>query len=275
MFTISGDDLSVMVLDPVADRDRLGTRFTAAGQMFRITDGNGMDLMSGPTFPDTFNTYDAQGIPDSFNHLPLYDSTSRGGDVGRLALVLGIGVVDGEANRIIRPSVWDIRREASSATFTAREQFGPYDVTLVRNVTIAGRVITSRTEVHNDSNRFLPLSWYPHPFFPFHVTRDVCWFHTAPQMPENSGYTFSDGVLERAMEPDAKGFFQPLTYNKPQSLSVHILHDRVGKVVMKTDYPVWHFPIWGNNRTFSVEPYLERTVFPGEQFAWNLTYRMG
>ncbi|MEC7281971.1 MAG: hypothetical protein VXU50_07875, partial [Verrucomicrobiota bacterium] len=66
VYTLQNEVLSVDVLDPVADRERFGTRYCTGGYIFQVTDANYGPLLSGPTYPDSFNTYDGQGIPDAF-----------------------------------------------------------------------------------------------------------------------------------------------------------------------------------------------------------------
>ena len=103
MFTIGNDSLSVTLLDPVADRDRFGTRYCTGGYIFQIKDSTKGDLLSGPTFPDSFNVYDGQGIPDAFNQAPLRPR----GKPGPEALVLGIGLCDLAQDRVLEFCHWD------------------------------------------------------------------------------------------------------------------------------------------------------------------------
>jgi hypothetical protein len=40
-----------------------------------------------------------------------------------------------------------------------------------------------------------------------------------------------------------------------------------------TDFLPSFLPIWGNDRTFSFEPYFEKELAPGEGAEWNIEYR--
>jgi hypothetical protein len=68
MFSLENHHLSVHVLDPENDRDRFGTRYNTGGYIFQIEDARHGPLLSGPTYPESFNTFDGQGIPDGFRN---------------------------------------------------------------------------------------------------------------------------------------------------------------------------------------------------------------
>ena len=96
MYTLQNDQLSVDVLDPIADVERFGTRYCTGGYIFQVTDAEKGPLLSGPTYPDSFNTFDGQGIPDAFNQSPLKDAKSS----DTQALIIGIGLCDLEKNEV-------------------------------------------------------------------------------------------------------------------------------------------------------------------------------
>jgi hypothetical protein len=49
-------------------------------------------------------------------------------------------------------------------------------------------------------------------------------------------------------------------------------HPFLGLVAAKCSFTPSYFPIWGNDRTFSWEPYLERTVPGGSCEEWTIEY---
>ena len=93
MYSLTNDQLSVEVLDPIADQARLGARYCTGGYIFQIHDPHVGALLSGPTYPDAFNTFDGQGIPDAFNLGPL-----RAVGAATEALIIGVGLCELDTN---------------------------------------------------------------------------------------------------------------------------------------------------------------------------------
>src|SRR5688572_33055732 len=73
MYTLANHALEVSILDPIADQGRFGPRYCTGGYIYQVADNKLGDLMSGPTYPDKFNWFDGQGIPDAFHLSPLRD----------------------------------------------------------------------------------------------------------------------------------------------------------------------------------------------------------
>lgn len=270
MYEISSDDLEVMLLDPVADRQRFGTRYCTGGYLFQILDRrNGRALLTGPTFPDEFHPVHGQGIPDTFNHRPIYLRHERS------FLVLGIGTCDPDEDRIVSPCDWNVVQERSSSiVFTTGHRFDGYSLQISRTVDVEGCAVESRTVVENRGDTYIPLSWYPHPFFP--PREDNLLFSVPPSayMDIPTGYfSCSDGVVRRNPGVGQDRSFQPLVVESETNLSA-VIHTGLGyDCRMTTDYHSHFAPIWANDRTCSIEPYYEDTVFPGRSLSWTVRYR--
>ena len=80
MYSLKNESLEVSILDPLADQQRFGTRYCTGGYIFQVVDPKLGDLLSGPTYPDSFNVFDGQGIPDAFNLSPLCEHPCRYSD---------------------------------------------------------------------------------------------------------------------------------------------------------------------------------------------------
>jgi hypothetical protein len=159
MFLLTNDSLTVQVLDPIADRERLGTRYCTAGYIFQILDANHGELLTGPTYPDDFNTFDGQGIPDAFRLGPI----QRPGASDGTALVIGVGVCDLEGDKVLEFCQWDISQTGNSLTFRTTQSFEEASLELERTVSLLDRTVRSETRLRNLAKRPLPFRWFPPP----------------------------------------------------------------------------------------------------------------
>ncbi|MFW5686329.1 MAG: hypothetical protein ACOC0O_06720 [Spirochaetota bacterium] len=266
MFTLENDALSVSVLDPVADCGRMGPRYCTGGYVFQIHSG-GDPLLSGPTYPDDFNWFDGQGIPDSFAHAPLRNPEAP----GPLALIPGIGVCDTAEPRIVEHCEWEIERSDLRLRLSTEHDWKGYALTVERVVELSGRVIVSSTTVENRGRVQFPIAWFPHPFFP--VPDDaLCSFPAPIELPENTTYYVGADRYLRCRDLSVQAAVPLSSGASGSGFTVLQRHPESGIVAARFDYPVRHVIVWGNTKTFSFEPYLERTVGVGASLTWNVEY---
>jgi hypothetical protein len=277
MYTLKSDALTVSVLDPVADRERLGTRYCTGGYIFAVADAEHGDLLSGPTYPDSFNTFDGQGIPDAFNLDPLTGVSSprtTGVQVPTdgLALILGIGTVSLTENKVTAWCDWEIEAGAAIVQMKTHHSFRGYEVELQKTVRVAGRTVRAEVFVHNQG-RPLAFRWFPHPFYPQPDTDELVKFNIPLRFPENEGYEMgTDGFIRRKGKDWTVGYYQALDHDAAEKLVVIQKHPKLGLVTAMCSYVPDFFPIWGNARTFSWEPFFERSVAPGQSVTWWIDY---
>lgn len=275
MYTLKNDQMTIKVLDPVADSERMGTRYCWGGYIFSVADEAHGNLMSGPTYPDAFNTFDGQGIPDAFNLMPLRNPVGmRGGHVATdtLALILGIGIVDIEKNEVVEPCVWQVEAGKTVVEMTTEHEFRGFQVKLWRTVTLNGRTVSSYTQVENH-HAPLAFRWFPHPFYPQPDGDALCKFNFPVDYPENPGFVEGDdGFISRNSKDWSRGYYQALDHDAESPLVVLQKHPKLGLVAATTSYVPDFFPIWGNANTFSWEPFLEQSLAPGQAYAWWIDY---
>ncbi|MPN34473.1 hypothetical protein SDC9_181967 [bioreactor metagenome] len=97
-------------------------------------------------------------------------------------------------------------------------------------------------------------------------------------MPESLGYRLKDdGFIHR--KPDhawPRGCYCALDLKRrDQVLHAVQKHPKVGEIAVDTYFPPSALPIWGNDRTFSFEPYFDRTLLADEEACWGVTYHCG
>lgn len=269
MLELNSASLRVQILHPIDDRDKLGTRYCTGGYIYQVEDRRQGHLLSGPTYPESFNWFDGQGIPDAFNQHPLEIPESNDGE----ALIIGIGVCNLNAKTMTDFCVWQIETTDESVVFSTEHRYGPYVLRLERTVSLYGRTVRSDTTIRNHGDMKIPLNWFPHPFYPHPVENELCKVNLDVTIPENDGYELgSNGFITRKSWPWSDGHYQVVDHHAASPLVVLQKHPVVGLVTAEFSYAPGVFPIWGNKNTFSFEPYLERTVAPGHSYSWSIDY---
>ena len=159
MYRLANQNLEVTILDPVADRDRLGVRYCTGGYIFQVTDAQLGPLLAGPTYPDSFNWFDGQGIPDAFNLGPLLDPE----DSDPLALVLGVGICDLKKREVDTFCTWQVSQKTHAINFSTEHSFLSYSIALERTVTLTGRTVRSWTRATQPRRHAVPHALVPPP----------------------------------------------------------------------------------------------------------------
>jgi hypothetical protein len=269
VYVLKNHELDVSVLDPVADQVRFGTRYCTGGYIFQITDPKRGDLLSGPTYPDSFNTFDGQGIPDAFNLGPLCDPASGDGK----ALIIGIGVCNLRTNQVTEFCRWEVTLTDAAIHMRTAQAFGAFALDLERTVTLSGRTVRSATTLRNTGQRHVAMRWFPHPFFPQPATDELCRFNLPVRFPDNPGYALAgSGFIRRRDGPWSTGYYQALDLAATAPLVILQRHPTLGLVAGSCSYAPTFLPIWGNPRTFSWEPFLECNVANGQTTSWSIDY---
>ena len=270
MFTLENDQLSIDILDPVADQERMGARYCTGGYIFQITDRDRGPLLTGPTYPDSFNVFDGQGIPDAFNHLSVEDTTGE----AQQTLIIGVGQYSTSEKTIEAFCNWDIEQVSGAMFFQTAQTFHDISLRLERKLHLSGRTLLSTTRLKNEGSSKIPVRWYPHPFYPQPNSDELCRFNIDVQFPNNDGYEFApSGFVARKDWPNwQEGHYQVLDHNAKTNLVVFQKHPIVGLVAATCSYVPGFFPIWGNSNTFSWEPYFEQEVGLAESAEWFIAY---
>lgn len=308
MYEIANDDLTVHLLDPEADLERFGPRYCTGGYIFQIDDERHGPLLTGPTYPETFSWFHGQGIPDAFNLGALRDAGSTGAE----SLVPGIGVCDMGRREVLEYCDWTVSVAPTSVVFETHQSMGRFSFDLERAVSLFDRTIRSSTVLRNSGAAQVPVCWFPHPFFPYVQAPDLQAPAPRPASPASGGSGASalargpatgEGAaetgtagplcrlpgpvafdLDRGYSLDEAGFFHcsdwkaggalPVACNESGPLTVLYRHPALGLIAATFSYSAAHVLLWGNDHTFSFEPYLERTVGIGRSLEWTVEYHL-
>ena len=284
MYTLQNTRLSVSILDPVADRKRLGSRYCTGGYIYQVNDAQMGELFSGPQYPAPEpDVFDGQGAPDMFQSALLPDGVAVGGEVG----CIGVGLVRRTSDRepfdvrfnpeVIEHLAWEVELEGDAIRMSTAHAFQGWAYRLIRAVSVVDRTVISRTTISSQGAAALPLRWFAHPFFPLTPDQVLCRFSQPQEMPENPAYyTNAEGFVCRKTDFDWSrgGYYQPFHPSGSEGgMTIVQKHPKVGEVVTRTDFAPGFLPIWGNARTFSFEPYFIRTLEQGQSAEWSISYQ--
>lgn len=272
MLYLGNDELRLAVLDPLAEEDRLGTRYVSGGYIYQVEDTRLGPLVSGPAYPDERPpVFDGQGLPEAFRD-------SLDGLDGQ-CLRIGNAIVEasGEGSRgatVIERCHWRIEPQEARLGMSTTQRFADWEFHLYRDVALDGRQVISSTRIENCGAAALPLRWFAHPFFPWPADGVCCRFGVPVRVPDNPGFRVNeDGFIARLPQHDwQKGQFVQIEGATGHRLQAEQRHPALETVSVRGDFEVAQMPIWGNACTVSFEPYLRHEVASGQDLFWSLTY---
>lgn len=282
MQSLEDADLTVKILDPLTDTEKLGSRYCSGGYVWQVEDARHGELLAGPCFPDPEPPpFDGQGLPEVFEIALEQDRAEVGADVW----VIGVGRVRRESATtpfhvrdnptVVERTTWAIEASRKSVTMRSREAFSDFELALERTVSLDGRTLTSRTSLENLGEREIPLRWFAHPFFPWPGAE--C-FRASPEvsLPENPGFLANArGFVERRPEHQwTKGCYVVPKVALGGELEVVHKHPLVGEVRVACRFPLAWLALWGNHRTVSFEPFHQTPLAPGTRSVWAIEYRL-
>jgi len=292
MIHINNNNLSVFLLDPREDSDKLGSRYCTGGYIWQVKDSAGRSLLSGPHFPsETPPVFDGQGMPEVFE-IPLggYDKP-----VGAEVCVIGVGLVKKTSDiapfhprnnpHVIKFCSWDIERGENFAVMSTKQSYENKSIELKREIRIDGKQIISTTHIKNTGDLEITLRWFSHPFFLLN-NNFACGkispnstpnmgSNAAPSpdiLPQSMGYRMdTNGIIFMKEDYDwKKGLFQLLDVPDTK-LSFDIPHPVCKSMKIECDYNVIRCALWANANTFSFEPFLQRILKVDEESEWRIS----
>jgi hypothetical protein len=270
-------ELRLDILDPAADRERLGSRYCWGGYIWQVHDLTRGPLVSGPEFPKPDpGWFNGQGLPESFRH-----RTRDGAPLtwsGETGLAVGIGTIAaGEKNTtaIIEPCSWNISRQPDHLVFQTRQSAAGFSYELTRKIELNGRSVGSFSQLTNVGDQALTLQWFAHPFWPLTGGRARIQLPPGTTVPTNPGFSIAtDGTLtfRRAFVGEQDNQFALLTLPPGVELSARFAHPVISGVTFTASFVPNECPVWANAHTVSVEPYLDLRIAPGHSEHWHVQH---
>ncbi len=279
MLHVANAQLRLDLLDPVADRARLGTRYCWGGYVWQVWDLAGpspLPLVRGPEWPAEYPVpFNGQGLPESFRHRTLagVPLTWRGEE----GLGVGIGSLRLAADRsaeVVAPCAWEIAPGPDRVVFRTSHAAAGYVCAVERTLKLAGRTLTSHTALSNLGPTRLALEWFAHPFFAVPPAGADAALPAGTTIPENPGFALAGDRLRerRRFSGPNDGHMDYLRLPAGAPLVAALAQPDRGPVAFRTSFAPDRCIVWGNDRTFSLEPYLVLDLAPGETRTWSLHY---
>lgn len=279
MFSIGNGQITADILDPVADRGRLGPRFCWGGYLWQVHSRTAGPLFTGPEWPSpTPAAFNGQGLPESFRH-----QTREGQPLtwkGNRGVALGIGELARDADggiSVVVPCDWSVTRADAQIHFHTEQRVAGFHYDLVRTVQLTGRTLLSTSQLTNLAEDPLRLQWFAHPFFALTDRLIEVQLPEQASLNENPGFSLHGRELrlKRRFDHEKDGHMDFLHLPPGRPLEATLSHPALAKLEFATDFSPDETVIWANNATFSIEPYRRLHLVHGETRTWSLTYRFG
>jgi hypothetical protein len=279
MHSLSNEHLQVDLLDPVADRGRLGARFCGGGFIWQVHDRHAGPLFTGPEWPaENPDPFNGQGLPESFRH-----RTTTGAPLlwrGAVGLAPGAGALALAPNGnvvVAEPCVWETEVHRDRAAYRTRQSAAGWIYELVREVELRERQILSVSQLTNCDATALVLEWFAHPFFALSDGLARAVVPAGSQMEENPGFVLAgrELALRRPFITRDDSHLAHLVLPAGQELAASVSHPRLDHVRFAASFVPFKCVVWANSRTFSLEPFLALNLAPGETRRWTLRYEFG
>ncbi len=274
MYRLSNSHLTLHILDPVDDEDRLGTRYVSGCYVYQVTDAVRGEILAGPVFPHPQPpVFHGQGMPEAFRESL--------GPVDGLRLVLGNSLVTAEddpeqmnTKQVHERCRWSVERTSTQLRMETQQSLGDWAATVERRIVLNERGVLTETRMTNTGKVPLPLVWYAHPFFPWPADDICCSFSFDASIPSNPGFKVDEnGQIVRDQTHDwESGQFVQIEGCEGQQLRAQYFHPNSQHIAVQGDFALSQMPIWGNAHTVSFEPYLEQELPCATTFSWSLVY---
>jgi hypothetical protein len=280
MLSLHHETLRVDLLDPRVDVARLGPRFCWGGYVWQVHDAKLGPLLTGPEWPKPDPLpFNGQGLPESFRHRALDGRPlTWHGDQG---VSLGAGELEVDAATktvtVAKPCSWQIRPFANRVEFSTEHAAAGFHYRLQRDVELMGRELRSTSRLTNLASDRLTLEWFAHPFFALPDKMVRAEFPADTTIAENPGFLFEGRTLvqKRPFVRQDDGHMDRVKLPLNQPVVATVPTAKIGEVRFETSFVPAPCIIWGNDRTFSIEPYLPLDLAPAETREWSVRYFFG
>lgn len=281
MLTITNGKLKAYILEPGKDYFALNPRYCAGGYVWQVEHDDKGPLMTGPFWPETMPPVsDGQGMPDVFQPTLHPADTPDGEPV----LVPGVGLIRWhkhvlerrKPDALIEPAEWEWSVNGNRFESRTRQKGHGQRFSMQRNVQVDAGAIQIETEIRNTGPIPVHIRMFAHPFFPTPVDDDG-FCGVLPEgcmVQQNPGYELDGLRLLRKPSHDwNEGHFDWIYWPAGKKFELLQKHPH-GHIWVTANFEPSTVAVWSNSSTFSVEPFIERTIEPGTLLEYTMKYRI-
>ena len=276
MLHLANRELRVEIVDPAGKLPKDGHRYCTGAQIWQVYDQIAGPLLTGPEWPEPApSSFNGQGLPESFRHRtrdgrPL---TWNENTESQLALAnspparrndFGGGAMRMEDHSFGRPS--HVSHPAKG--------WPAFDYELERSVSLSGRTWCPIRPLINYGASPLVLEWFAHPFFALTDGVIRAELPSGTSIPENPGFKIEGNVFvqKRRFTHQRDGHMDFLRLPSATNPTFRLSHPTLSHVTFEAHLALSECVVWGNNVTFSIEPYQTLSLPPGVSKQWSLRY---
>ena len=274
MIDIGHSEFALRLLEPGADGDRLGSRYSHSGYIHQAWRG-GRPLLGMPFEP--FDVFHGEGFPDEFEQPIGYEAAA----IGEGFVKIGVGVVEKNADhpytnhdrhRVVQPAEHAVRVDGRSVTFEQSLDFGVYGYRYRKSVSVgAGSSFRIAHRLTNSGSAGWQSFWYSHVFLPRPRVGEPYHLELPPCYRPDQANAARGAAGRYALPPAAEACFWWAV--PPGERDAHQVAGTAMSFACAGDYPVREFMVYQNPRVVSPEPRLSIALQPGASIAWASDYR--
>lgn len=275
MIVLGNPQFQLELLDPLADADRLGSRYSHSGYIWQVR-ADGRDLLTMPFAP--FEVFHGTGFPDEFEQ-PVGYQEAR---VGEGFVKLGVGAVEKNADhaytnhdrhRVLQPAEHDVRVEDGRVVFGQALSYKGYGYAYEKRIELTGEAsFRIAHRLANTGQRAWESFWYSHIFLARPALGAPAWLAVPQtyQPTDENPLTPSAGRYPLPAQAEICAWWQV----PPGLCDAHQVGgpDRVFSA--RCDSPCMGFMFYQNPRVVSPEPRVAIALQPGQDQAWSTEYAL-
>lgn len=280
MLTISNGDIKLHILEPGNDPFVKNPRYCAGAYIWQVEHASKGDLMTGPFWPDQSPPLsDGQGLPDVFQPT-LHPVDTPDGDP---VLVPGVGWIRWhkhvlerrKPDALLEAAKWEWSINGNRFESRTRQEGHGQRFSLQRNIQVNEGSFRLETEIRNTGDKPVHIRMFAHPFFPVPGSDGFCCvLPEGCSVQQNPGYELDGFRLIRKPSHDWKeGHFDWIYWPAGKQFEMYQKMPD-GHMSVTSNYEPSTVAVWSNANTFSVEPFIERVIEPGELLEYHTTYRI-